>query len=85
MRERLQILQDAIMQKREETHNKILFIMSLVSTIFLPLTFIASLLGMNVSGIPLQTGNDGFWILCGLLFFIAIIELVLFRLWKWIK
>ncbi|RLV58011.1 hypothetical protein D5018_19515 [Parashewanella curva] len=85
IRERLQILQDAIMQKREETHNKILFLMSLVSTVFLPLTFIASLLGMNVSGIPLQTGSDGFWILCGFLCFIALLELALFRLWKWIK
>lgn len=52
--------------------------------IFLPLSFITGLLGINVGGIPLSDpGSHGFWIICGLCAGILVLELALLRKLKW--
>lgn len=85
MRERIVTLKDALQQKTNEMTNKIMFLLSIVATFFLPLTFIASLLGMNVKGIPAAEYDSGFWIVSLLMLGIALIQLVLFKRWKWLK
>lgn len=55
--------------------------LSWIATIFLPLTFITGLLGINVKGIPFADDSGAFWLVCGILGIIAlatIIILVLF-------
>jgi zinc transporter len=41
--------------------------LTLVATVFLPLTFVSGLLGMNVAGIPSAHNPMGFWVVTGLL------------------
>lgn len=44
-----------------EQMNKRVYIMSILATIFMPLTFLASLLGVNLSGIPFSQNFFAFW------------------------
>jgi len=48
--------------------------MSEVATVFLPLTFVTGLLGMNVAGIPADHNPTGFWFVSGLLLGIGILS-----------
>ncbi|MBQ72104.1 MAG: hypothetical protein CMJ67_04275 [Planctomycetaceae bacterium] len=45
--------------------------LSWIATIFLPLTFVTGLLGINVGGIPFAKAASGFWFVCGVLVLIA--------------
>lgn len=45
--------------------------LSWIATIFLPLTFVTGLLGINVGGIPFAKQASGFWVVCGALIMIA--------------
>ena len=45
--------------------------LSWIATIFLPLTFVTGLLGINVGGIPFAKEQLGFWFVCGALLLIA--------------
>ena len=51
-RERCQILQDGIDSALSARLNRNLYILSVITVIFMPLTFLSGLLGMNVAGIP---------------------------------
>ena len=46
--------------------------LSWIATIFLPLTFITGLLGINVKGIPFADDRSAFWMVCGILCLIAL-------------
>ncbi|MCA9508668.1 MAG: zinc transporter ZntB [Myxococcales bacterium] len=62
-----------------ENMNKRMYIMSQVTVIFLPLTFITGLLGMNVRGIPGERYSWTFIIVCSICAFIGLTLLGLFR------
>jgi zinc transporter len=48
-----------------------LYVLTLVSAVLLPLTFVTGLLGVNIGGIPLRESRWAFWILCGVLILLA--------------
>src|SRR5690606_5952889 len=66
IRERSQILKDELTYETSERLNRNTFLLSIVAAIFLPLTFITGLLGMNVAGIPFAQHSDAFVIVCAL-------------------
>jgi zinc transporter len=68
--------------KSERTNYKL----TLVASIFLPLSFLTGLLGVNVAGIPGNASGeaDAFWVVCGLCLAILLLQLWLFRRWKWL-
>lgn len=57
-RERAQIAQDQLDSRSRHQSQRAMYILALVTAMFLPLSFIAGLLGMNVGGIP--GGNSVF-------------------------
>ncbi len=61
VRERAGVIQDQVAGQRQEEVNKRLLALSIVSAIFLPLSFVTGLLGMNLAGIPFheQTWSFG--------------------------
>lgn len=79
--DRLHIVQDAMRIFADQRINHGIYVLTVAAAFFLPLTFIASLLGMNVSGIPLAAGHEGFWLICALLAVIAVMQWLLFRRW----
>jgi magnesium transporter len=62
--------------------NEVMKILTLISSILLPLTFIASLYGMNIK-LPIQDHPASFLIVAGVMVGIALFMLVYFKLRKW--
>jgi zinc transporter len=60
------------------------YLLTIVAAIFLPLTFLTGLLGINVGGIPGADDGAAFWIVVGLCAAIMLTQLALFRKWKWL-
>ena len=62
--------------------NEIMKILTLISSIILPLTFLTGLYGMNVM-LPLQENNRAFWIIIALMFIVSVAMIMFFRKKKW--
>jgi zinc transporter len=59
--ERVRLLQEEASASINEQTNRILFILTGVTVVTLPMTIIPGFLGMNVGGIPLRDHGGGFW------------------------
>jgi zinc transporter len=75
VRERAALLHEQLTDLRAEQLDQRALLISIVAFIFLPLTFITGLLGMNVEGIPFAAERWAFWGVVG--FCVAIGALVL--------
>lgn len=82
-RERTSILQEELSTRQSELLNRRMYILSAVTVLFLPLSFITGLLGINVGGIPGATSGQGFLWVCIILSILTIITLIWFRRYKW--
>ncbi|MEJ2035642.1 MAG: zinc transporter ZntB [Maritimibacter sp.] len=80
IRDRAQVVHDQVMDMRAEAMNRQMLLLSVVSAIFLPITFITGLLGINVGGIPGAHSPLGFWSVAAILLVIALGLIGLF--WK---
>src|SRR5262249_59877537 len=60
--ERVRLLQEEASAAIDQQTNRILFILTGVTVVTLPMTIIPGFLGMNVGGIPLREQAGGFWI-----------------------
>jgi magnesium transporter len=63
--------------------NEVMKALTIVSTIFLPLSFIAGVFGMNFSYIPVSSHPLGFYITCLAMLVIGLLMLIFFRIKKW--
>lgn len=79
-RERALVIRDDIQNRLAERTNRILFALSILSAVFLPLTFVTGLLGMNVGGLPGTQAPAGFLVACAAMLAVGTIELVV--LWR---
>ncbi|RPE71404.1 zinc transporter [Pacificibacter maritimus] len=79
IRDRAQIVQDQIMDRRAETMNSQMLLLSIVAAIFLPLGLLTGLLGVNVGGIPLANNAWGFAVVCVVLVMVSIGQIWLFK------
>lgn len=79
IRERCQVVQDHVLDMRSEVMNQQMLVLTVVSAFFLPLSFLTGLLGINVGGLPLAQSDAGFWIICGVMVVIGVLEYLLFR------
>lgn len=59
-RERAIVLQEELLSHIAQQQNSRMYVLSVVAAIFLPLTFITGLLGMNVGGLPGIDSEAGF-------------------------
>lgn len=65
--------------------NAIMMTLTIVSTIFIPLTFIAGLYGMNFVYMPELEYRYGYFIALGVMFLVAVVLLGLFKRNGWFK
>ena len=79
IRDRSQVVHDQLMDKRAETMNKQMLVLSIVAALFLPLGLLTGLLGINVGGMPGVDSPYAFSIVCGLLVAVAAIQFWLFK------
>lgn len=64
--ERARLLQDEVAAHVAEESNRQLYVLSILSALFLPPTFITGVFGMNVKGLPLSDTSNGFLVVMGL-------------------
>lgn len=83
MRERAQITHDTLNSALAQRVNKNLYFLSGIATIFMPLTFITGLFGMNVKGIPYDDHPWSFLVICAITIGLAILQAIIFKLMKW--
>ncbi len=80
VQERARLVQEELASKLQETVNRNLYVLSIVTTIFLPITLITGIFGMNVGGIPWTQDSLGFlWSTLLMILTLAIVFMVLKR------
>jgi zinc transporter len=83
IRERSQIVHDELTNAITERVNKNMYVLSVIASIFLPLTFLTGMFGMNVGGIPGNVYPDAFYIVAGSMIAVAGLQILLFKKKKW--
>ncbi|NIP18440.1 MAG: zinc transporter ZntB, partial [Xanthomonadales bacterium] len=84
LREHTQALQDELFSQMSRDQNDRIYMLTIVAAIFLPLTFISGLLGMNVGGIPGADSPLGFWAIILLCLAIVLVAWLFFRRRRWL-
>ena len=82
-RERATVVQELIANHTAEQTNRRMYVLSIISAVFLPLTFVTGLLGINVGGIPGAQSEWGFLVALGLVVGLAVGILAFFRYSRW--
>ncbi|MGB6118132.1 MAG: CorA family divalent cation transporter [Mesorhizobium sp.] len=59
---RARLLQDELLAKLTAQSNRLLYFISVLTAVLLPMTIVSGLFGMNVEGIPFSRGDGGFWL-----------------------
>jgi zinc transporter len=85
VRERSALLHEQITDLRAEQIDQRALYISVVAFIFLPLTFITGLLGMNVEGIPFAHTHWAFWGVVGFCVLVGIVVLIWFARRQWLR
>ncbi len=83
-RERAAVTQEELASRLAEQMNSKMFLLSIVAAVFLPLGFVTGLLGINVGGIPGAENPLGFFIVCGLIILLIILQMWLLRRKSWL-
>lgn len=78
------VLQDELRARALARSEAVSYKLTMVAGIFLPLTFLTGLLGINVGGMPGVNDALAFWIVVVLCVAVLILTLLLFRKWKWL-
>lgn len=64
--------------------NSVMQLLTIISTIFIPLTFLVGVYGMNFKFMPEIRWHYGYFYLWGLMIFITIVMLILFKRKRWL-
>lgn len=83
-RERALVLQDEIRNTIAEQQGERLYVLSIISVVFLPLSFLTGVFGMNVAGLPGLENPNAFTTLSLSMLVIGAMALVLAKLSKWL-
>lgn len=82
-REMVWSLLDMYMTIISNKMNEVMKVLTIIATIFIPLTFIAGIYGMNFDNMPELHYKYSYFILLGLMVFIFLMMLLYFRKKKW--
>lgn len=82
-RDRAAVTQEELQSKIGEATNRRIYVLSIITAVFLPLGFVCSLLGVNVGGVPLQHADWAFWALCGAFALVVGVQIWFFRRRGW--
>ena len=84
MEKRIRLNQDVLSHLEDKQTQRNTYMLSVVAGVFLPLSFLASVFGMNLGGIPLSEDRFGFLLINLVMIFIGILIWVLFKRLKWV-
>lgn len=83
LRERATVTQEELDNRLAEQMNKTMYVLSIVAGIFLPLSLLTGIFGINVGGIPGTESPWAFRIFCASLAAVAAVQIWLFKRMKW--
>lgn len=84
VKDKTTLIQEEFSNKLNEQMNLRVYILSVISAIFLPLGFFTGLLGVNIGGIPGVEDKSAFTIFCIALCVIVVVQIIIFKKKKWI-
>lgn len=82
--DKVTLIQEESLNKISEQMNQRMYVLSIISAIFLPLGFLTGLLGINVGGLPGVENKDAFAIFSGVLVVVGFLQYYLLKKFKWI-
>jgi len=82
--QRANLILDQLRKRDDVRMGRAIYKLTIVGTVFLPLTFVTGLLGINVAGIPGEHNPLAFYIVCGFLIAVAIVSILVIRWRKWL-
>ncbi len=80
---RFQLLREELNSIENQRMNRHSHTLTIIASIFLPLTFLTGVMGMNVSGIPMASESSAFLLLTLLFFVVILIQVLIFKKFKW--
>jgi zinc transporter len=83
-RERVGLVLEAEDRRLSERMNRTMYRFGIITGIFLPMSFLTGLLGINVGGIPGAENPYGFLFACLLMLVVAIGQMWLFKRLRWV-
>lgn len=83
-RERAIFLQEELRNQIAEQQNKRMYVLSIVTAIFLPLSFLTGVFGVNVAGLPGTENINAFYYLATGMFLLALVILVVMYWRRWL-
>ena len=84
-RDRASVTQEELSSRLGELTNQRLYVLSMITAVFLPLGFVCGLLGVNVGGVPFKEDDWAFWVLVGVFLVGVWIQLWIFRKRGWLE
>lgn len=82
--ERAVLVHEQILDTRAEQMNQTMLVLAAVTVVFMPLTVISGILGMNLSGIPFHDSPWAFWVVTGGLVLLAVAIVLWMKRRKWL-
>ncbi|GGC79037.1 transporter [Chelatococcus reniformis] len=79
IQERARLLQDELSSRLAEETNRNLYVLSIVTVIFLPMTLVSGIFGMNLGGMPGLQSDAGFWWGMALIAVVAVVTTMVLR------
>lgn len=84
VRETALVLQEELLNRVAQEQNARMYLLAVVAAIFLPLTFVTGVLGMNVAGLPGTSNPNGFFIAAVLMVVLGVGLVAVFRSMRWL-
>lgn len=83
-RERVGLVLEAEDRRLDVKMNRIMYRFGIITGVFLPMSFLTGLLGINVGGIPGSENPYGFVVACSIMLVLAVVQWLLFRRLRWV-
>jgi zinc transporter len=82
-RDRAAVTQEELASRLTEMTNQRLYVLSIITAVFLPLGFVCALLGVNIGGVPLRDDEWAFWALVAIFVVGVALQVWLFKRRGW--
>ncbi|MEP0071129.1 MAG: zinc transporter ZntB [Marinomonas sp.] len=83
LRERCLLMQEEFANLQAEKMNARMYVLSILSGIFMPLGFLTGLFGINIAGMPGTDSDLAFWVFCAVLVVLGGGQFLLMRKSRW--
>lgn len=84
VRERALVVQEELLNRISQEQNARMYVLSIVAAIFLPITFISGVFGMNTAGLPGMDHPLAFWGVAGAMAATSVVVITVLRKKRWL-